>query len=100
MIRPPFGERAKAATADIYATEILGLLHPRLAQAFEEFRHRARGQGNVLFDPRDRIFRMQFLQLRQLRAGLLELAGLRQARGVNSMSIGQSDTLLYGLPPK
>ena len=27
--------------ADIYATEILGLLHPRLAQAFDEFRHPA-----------------------------------------------------------
>jgi hypothetical protein len=29
------------AKADIYATEILGLLHPRLAQAFDEFRHPA-----------------------------------------------------------
>jgi hypothetical protein len=27
--------------ADIYATEILGLLHPRLAQAFDEFCHPA-----------------------------------------------------------
>src|SRR5215510_1167124 len=48
--------------ADIYLTEILGLLHPRLAQAFDEFRHPAGVQGDVLFDPRNRIFRMQFLQ--------------------------------------
>jgi hypothetical protein len=27
--------------ADIYANEILGLLHTRLAQAFDEFRHPA-----------------------------------------------------------
>jgi hypothetical protein len=63
--------------ADIYATEILGLLHPRVAQAFQELRHRAGGIGDVLFDPRNRIFGVQFLQYRQFRASLLDLAGLR-----------------------
>ena len=50
-----------------------------------------------MFDPRNRIFGVQFLQLRQLRAGLLDLAGLRQARGVNSMRSEQPEFVRDGL---
>lgn len=38
----------------------LGLFQPGFAHALKEFRHRAGGIGNVAFDPRNRIFRLQF----------------------------------------
>jgi len=42
------------------ARPILDLFQPGFAHAFEEFRHRARGIWDVAFDPRDRMFRLQF----------------------------------------
>jgi hypothetical protein len=38
------------------------LLQSGLAHAFDEFCHRAGSIGDIAFDPRNRIFGMQFLQ--------------------------------------
>ena len=86
--------RARVSTKSPSRLHALWSLKPNLAESFEEFFHRPWRVGDITLYPCNRIVRMQFLESGQGYTGLLDTTCLGEARDVNSMTVGQLESLL------